>query len=242
MDLPVTIYGTPLDEPQLEESEAREQLCEIGRRLWDRQYVEANGGNMTYRLANGEIVATPTMISKGFMKPEDMVVLDAEGKKIRGRRDKTSEILVHLQILRARPDVRCVIHCHAPHATAFAITGKAPPSGIHPEAEVFLGRIPLAPYETPGTQKVAATLDPFLNAKDYNVFLLGNHGLVTAGEGILDAYWKTEVVEAYCRLLILANSIGGPSPLTDRNMTDLLDLKKNLGIPDPRNEKSKTDN
>ena len=224
-------YGSPLDEEQLSEGEAREQFCEIGRRLWQRQYVEASAGNISYRLADGRILATPTMIGKGFMKPEDMVILDAEGKQLQGTRTKTSEILVHLQLLRHRPDVRCVIHCHAPHATAFAIARKNIPKRIHPEFEVFLGDVPLAPYETPGTQKVADTLLPFLH--DADVFLLASHGVVAAGKGILDAYWKTEIIESYCRLLILAGSLGAePETLSDRQMGELLEIRKSLGIPD----------
>lgn len=225
-------YGTPIDEPQLPEWEAREQFCEIGKRLWERQYVEANGGNMSYRLADGRILATPTMISKGFMKPEDMVILDADGNQLAGKRKKTSEILVHLQIFRHRPDIRCVIHCHPPHATAFAITGKALPKCVHPEQEVFLGEVPIAPYETPGTQKVADTLLPYL--KDFNFFLLASHGAVAAGTGILDAYWKTEIVEAYCRLIILSRALGEPTILTQQQMSEILQIKKNLGIPDRR--------
>ncbi len=225
-------YGTPLDEPQLAEWEAREQLCEVGRWLWHRQYVEANGGNMSYRLSDGRILATPTMISKGMMKPEDMVILDLDGNQLSGKRKKTSEILVHLQILKNRPDIRCVIHCHPPHATTFAISGKALPKCVHPEQEVFLGEVPIAPYETPGTQRVADTLTPYLH--DFNVFLLASHGAVAAGQGILDAYWKIEIVEAYCRLIILSQSLGGPTTLSQQQMAELLQLKKNLGIHDRR--------
>ncbi len=225
-------YGTPLDEPQLSEWEAREQLCEVGRWLWQRQYVEANGGNMSYRLSDGRILATPTMISKGMMKPEDMVILDINGNQLAGKRNKTSEILVHLLILKNRPDIRCVIHCHPPHATTFAISGKALPKCVHPEQEVFLGEVPIAPYETPGTQKVADTLLPYVN--DFNVFLLASHGAVSAGRGILDAYWKTEIVEAYCRLIILSQALGGPTTLNQQQMSELLQIKRNLGIHDRR--------
>ena len=225
-------YGTPLDEGILPEWEAREQFCEVGRWIWEKQFTEANGGNMSYRLGDGRILATPTMIGKGLMKPEDMVILDLDGNQLAGKRSKTSEILVHLQILKSRPDVRCVIHCHPPHATAFAITGKALPKCIHPEQEIFLGEVPITPYETPGTQKVADTLKPYL--KDFNVWLLANHGVVAAGKGILDAWWKTEIVESYCRLIILACALGEPSPLNARQMDELFQIKKNLGIHDRR--------
>lgn len=225
-------YGTPLDEGILPEWEAREQICEIGRWLWNRQYVEANGGNITYRLSDDRILATPTLISKGLMKPDDLVILDLEGNQLAGKRNKTSEILVHLQILRNRPDIRCVVHCHPPHATTFAISGKSLPTCVHPEQEVFLGEVPIAQYGTPGTQGVADTLTPYL--QDFNVFLLASHGAVAAGTGILDAYWKTEIVEAYCRLIILSQSIGGPTTLSGGQMDELLKIKQNLGIHDRR--------
>lgn len=224
--------ASPLDEGPLSEWDAREQICDVGRRLWQRQYVEASAGNITYRLSDGRIVATPTMISKGFMKPEDLVILDIDGHQLSGERRKTSEILVHLAILRERDDIRCVVHSHAPHATAFAITSGALPRCIHPELELFLGEVPIAPYETPGTQRVADSLLPYV--RDYNVFLLASHGLVAAGKGLLDAFWKTEIVDAYCRLLILAQSVGEPNRLNVEQMGELLEIKKNLGIPDRR--------
>lgn len=225
-------YSTPLDEKPLSPWDAREHLCEIGRWLWQRQFVEANAGNLSYRLQDGRILSTPTMISKGFMKPEDLVLLDSEGNQIDGERKKTSEILVHLMIMKHRPDVRCVIHSHAPHATAFAVTSKALPRCIHPEVEVFLGEVPIAPYQTPGTQAVADTLLPYV--QDYNVFLLASHGVVAAGHGILDAFWKTEIIESYCRLLILARALGEPNQLTIDQMQDLMQLKQNMQIPDRR--------
>lgn len=228
MNLP----ATPLDETRLSEYEAREALCEIGRRLWERQFVEASAGNLTYRLADGRILATPTQISKGFMQPDDLVVLDADGNQLYGHRRKTSEILVHLQILRHRPDVNCVIHCHAPHATAFAVTRRTLPKCIHPELEVFLGEVPITPYRTPGTQAVADSLLPYL--RDYNVFLLASHGVVAAGSGVMDAWWKTEIIEAYCRLLVLAHTIGEPNQLSIDQMAELMQVKKQMGVADRR--------
>lgn len=225
-------HASPLDEGPLSEWDAREQICEIGRRLWQRQYVEASAGNLSYRLSDGRILATPTMISKGFMQPDDLVILDRDGNQLAGRRRKTSEILVHLAILANRPDIRCVIHSHAPHATAFAITSGTLPKCIHPEIELFLGEVPIAPYETPGTQRVADSLLPYV--RDYNVFLLASHGLVAAGTGILDAYWKTEIVDAYCRLLILSRSIGEPNRLNVDQMSELMEIKQNLGLADRR--------
>lgn len=224
-------FGSPLDEGQLDEARARELICEIGRRLWQRQYVEGNAGNISYRLAGGRILATPTMISKGFMQPEDMVVLDAEGNQLSGHRGKTSEILVHLKILAARPDLRSVVHCHPPHATAFAMTRHDVPSGIHPEAELFLGKVPIAPYQTPGSQAVADSLTPWI--KDSEVFLLRNHGSVTAGTGLLDAYFKTEIIDAYCRLLILSASLGQTRRLTGAQLAELDALKGNFSTKSP---------
>ena len=119
---------------------------------------------------------------------------------------------MHLEIYKQRPDIKSVVHCHPPHATAFAITRDEMPAGIHPEVEIFLGRVPITPYRTPGTQDVAETLTPHL--KRCEAFILRNHGSVTAGRGLLEALWRTEILDAYCRLLMLAQNLGQPRRLT----------------------------
>jgi L-fuculose-phosphate aldolase len=174
------------------------------------------------------------MICKGFMKPDDICTVDMEGKQVAGRRKRTSEILLHLAIMKARDDVKSVVHCHPPHATAFAVAHEPIPKCILPEVEVFLGEVPIARYETPGTQAFAETVLPFVHGT--NTVILANHGTVSYGTDLEDAYWKTEILDAYCRILILARQLGPVNYFTDQQTRELLDFKKRLGIADPRLE------
>ncbi|MFO1022039.1 MAG: class II aldolase/adducin family protein [Planctomycetales bacterium] len=211
----------------------KEQICEIGRRVYNKGFAAANDGNISIRVGENEVLCSPTMICKGFMKPDDICAVDLDGNQIAGKRKRTSEILLHLAIMRARPEVQAVVHCHPPHATAFAVAREPIPQCILPEIEVFLGEIPMAPYETPGGQKFADTVLPFLKPGT-NTVILSNHGTVSFGKNLEEAYWKTEIVDAYCRILILAKQIGGVKYLSEREGRELLDLKKRLGFDDPR--------
>jgi L-fuculose-phosphate aldolase len=166
------------------------------------------------------------------MKPEDICAVDMNGDQIAGKRKRTSEILLHLEILRNRPDVKACVHCHPPHATAFAVANEAIPQCILPEIEVFMGEIPVAPYETPGGQEFASTVTPFL--KSTNTIILKNHGTISFGKTVEEAYWKTEILDAYCRILLLAQQMGKVDYLNEQKSRELLDLKKKLGFDDPR--------
>ena len=210
----------------------KEEICEIGRRVYNKGFAAANDGNISIRVGENEVLCSPTMICKGFMKPEDICAVDMNGDQIAGVRKRTSEVLLHLEIMRNRPDVKAVVHCHPPHATAFAVTGEAIPQCILPEIEVFMGEVPVAPYETPGGQDFAGTVTPFL--KSTNTIILKNHGTVSFGKSLEDAYWKTEILDAYCRILMLSKQIGGVDYLNEQKSRELLDLKKKLGFDDPR--------
>src|SRR5581483_8514152 len=144
----------------------------------------------------------------------------------------TSEILLHLSIYKTRPDIKAAVHCHPPHATAFAVAHEPIPKCILPEVEVFLGEIPIAVYETPGGQKFADTIVPYV--KDCNTIILANHGTISFGPDLEKAYWNTEIVDAYCRILILARQLGRINYFTPQQTRELLDLKKRLGYDDPR--------
>ena len=211
----------------------KEQICEIGRRVYNKGFAAANDGNISIRVGENEVLCTPTMICKGFMKPEDICAVDLQGNQIAGTRKRTSEVLLHLAIMRARPDVKAVVHCHPPHATAFGVAREPIPQCVLPEVEVFLGEVPFAPYETPGGTDFANTVVPFLKPGT-NTIILTNHGTVSFGKDLEDAYWKTEIVDAYCRILILAKQIGGITYLRENESRELLDLKKKLGFDDPR--------
>ena len=173
----------------MNEHQLREQICEIGRRVYNRGFAAANDGNITIRINDRDVLCTPTMVSKGFMKPDDICKVDYEGKQLAGKRKRSSEILLHLSVYKHRPDVMAVVHCPPPHATAFAVAHEPIPKCVLPEVEVFLGEVPISVYETPGGQKFADTIVPYV--KDCNTILLANHGTVTFGPTLEKAYWNS---------------------------------------------------
>lgn len=210
----------------------KQEICEIGDRLYKKGFAAANDGNISYRVSEKEVVCTPTQISKGFMKPDDLCVVDMEGNQISGRRKMTSEVKLHLAIMQERPDVKSVVHCHPPHATAFGIAREPVPQCVLPEVEIFLGEVPIAKYDTPGSQNFADTILPFVEKA--NVVILANHGTVSWGTTVEKAYWWTEVLDAYCRMLFLARSLGNVSYFTQPEAQALLNLKEEWGMQDPR--------
>src|ERR1051325_4615731 len=168
------------------EHKIKQEICEIGRRLYAKGFAAANDGNITYRLNDKEILCTPTMVSKGFLKPEDICRVDYDGKQLAGTRKRSSEVLLHLAVYKQRPDINAVVHCHPPHATAFAVAHEPIPKWWLPEVEVFLGEVPIAEYETPGTTRFAETIVPFV--RDCNTIILANHGTVAFSDLLLTAY------------------------------------------------------
>jgi L-fuculose-phosphate aldolase len=216
----------------MNEFKLREHICETGRRVYAKGFAAANDGNISVRLSDREVLCTPTMVSKGFMKPDDLCVVDYEGKQLRGTRKRSSEILLHLSVYKHRPDVNAVVHCHPPHATAFAVAGVPVPQCVLPEVEVFLGDVPTAVYDTPGTQKFADTIVPHLKAS--NTIILASHGTVTFGPDLEKAYWNSEIIDAYCKILILAKQLGNVNYFTPQQTKELLALKKRLGYDDLR--------
>lgn len=212
--------------------ELKEEICEIGRRLYNKGFAAANDGNISIRVGENEVLCSPTMICKGFMTPDDICAVDLDGNQIAGTRKRTSEILLHLEIMKARPDVKSVVHCHPPHATAFGVVNEAIPQCVLPEVEVFMGEVPMAPYETPGGLDFAQTVLPFL--KSTNTIILKNHGTVSFDDTLMKAYWKTEILDAYCKILLLARQMGPVEYFDEDKARELIDLKKRLGFDDPR--------
>lgn len=217
---------------RLGEFALKEQMCDIGRRIWQKGFCAGNEGNHSYRIGENKVLCTPTGISKGFLRPDDICMVDLEGKQLSGKRKRTSEILLHLAIYKARPDVKAVVHSHPPHATAFAIANVELPTCIHPEAEVFLGAVKTAKYVTPGDTRLGESILPYV--KDSNTILLQNHGTVTFDVDLEGAYYKLEIVDAYARILLLAKQIGNIRPLDSAEMKELLDLKLRFGLDEPR--------
>jgi L-fuculose-phosphate aldolase len=216
----------------MNEWKTRELMCEIGRRIYAKGFAAANDGNISCKLADDRVLCTPTRVSKGFMKPDDLCIVDLQGKQISGKRKRSSEVLLHLTVMKARADIRSVVHCHPPHATAFAVAQEPIPKCVLPEFEVFLGEVAISPYETPGSQKFADTVLPYV--KDTDTILLANHGTVTYGADLEDAYFKTEIIDAYCRILLLTKQLGRVNYYNDDKAAELINLKPGLGIPDPR--------
>jgi L-fuculose-phosphate aldolase len=211
----------------------KQEICEIGRRIYNRGFAAANDGNITVRVSDNEILCTPTMHCKGFLEPEDISTVDMTGKQIAGRKKRSSEALLHLEIYKQRADIKSVVHCHPPHATAFAVAREPIPQCALPEVEVFLGDVPITQYETPGGQAFANTIIPFVHKT--NIILLANHGTVSYGETVERAYWWTEILDAYCRILLLAHQLGRVGYFTQDKEHELLKLKKEWGYADPRN-------
>ncbi len=213
----------------------KKELCEIGRNIWLRGYCAGNEGNHSVRIGEDRVLCTPTGISKGFLTPEMIVTVDMEGNQIdtHNKYKRTSEILVHLAIYKKRPDVKAVIHSHPPHATAFCIADMPLPEGIHPEAEVFLGRVATAKYATPSKQDLPDSILPLIGPET-NTVLMGNHGSVSFSTSLVDTYYKLEILDAYCKLLILAKQVGRVNVLNPAQMSELLEVKANFGIKDDR--------
>jgi L-fuculose-phosphate aldolase len=173
------------------------------------------------------------MLSKADLEPADICLSDLNGKILAGDRTLTSELLLHLEIYKANPKARAVVHCHPPYATAFAMAGIIPPNGMIPEYEVFIGPAAVAPYETPGTQAFAETVLPFVH--EHNTILLKNHGVVCWADTVTHAEWLAEIIDTYCKTYMIAKQIGTPlGVIPDDKIDDILRRKQWMGLPDAR--------
>ena len=213
--------------------ELRERMADIGKRIWSKDYVDGNGGNLTVRVGDNLVLCTPTLISKGFMTAEDMCLIDFDGKQYAGKRKRTSEAMTHMAIMKRQPKAKACCHAHPPHATAYAVAGVIPPTCMIPEAEVFLGQIGYAPYRTPGSPENAQVVGEV--GVDHQSVLMENHGVITWGKDIEDAYWKMENTDAYCKTVWMASQLGKPlKTITGTQAKELIGLRKSLGMDDYR--------
>lgn len=211
----------------------KSEIVAAGRRLWLREYVDGTGGNISARIGDDLVLCTPTLCSKGELREEELSLVDLNNRQIFGIRPHTSEIQLHLEIYKAVPQARAVVHCHPPYTTAHAIAGVVPPGNLLPEQELFIGPVALAPYETPGTAAFAQTVLPFV--RKHNTILLTNHGVVCWADTVQHAGWYIEVIENYCKTIMIARQLANPLPeIPPEKVLDLLAIKKRLGMPDAR--------
>lgn len=217
----------------------KQQICDIGRRIYNRGFCAANEGNISVRLDENEVLCTPSIFCKGFMQPDDICLVDMQGKQLAGKRKRTSEVLMHLTIMKAQPELQAVVHCHPPHATAFALAGEPIPAGLIPEVEIFLGEIPTAPYAMPGTPALGESILPFVDKA--NVVVMQNHGTVSYDADLERAYWWTEILDNYCKMLLHAHQLGGAKFLPKHQAAELVSEKHRWGMDDPRTGKAFAD-
>ena len=212
----------------MNESEAREMICEVGRRAYNRNFVAANDGNISVKVAPDEIITTPTGVSKGYMTADMMVKIDLSGKVLEGSSVPSSEVKMHLRVYRENPEVNAVVHAHPPIATSFAIAGVPLDLPIYPEAVVSLGVVPLAPYATPGSEGVPDSITPF--CKTHNAVLLANHGALTWGNDLMQAYLRMESLEHFALITTYTTKIlNNYYELTHAQILELVAIREKMG-------------
>ncbi|HTS37480.1 MAG TPA: class II aldolase/adducin family protein [Candidatus Solibacter sp.] len=202
------------------ERKHREEIVHYGRMLHQRGFVAAMDGNLSVRLPLDRILVTPTGVSKGGMKPADLVIVDLDGHQVAGRRNVTSEIGMHLLVYRMRPDIKAIVHAHPPTATGFAAAGIPLTEPLVCEVVMGLGCIPLARYGTPGTSELAQTLEPYVG--NYDAILMSNHGVVAYGDTLEHAYMKMETVEHFAQIALVTHLLGRQQPLKEVEIEKLI--------------------
>jgi len=213
------------------EEQARADIVEVGRRLWERGYVASNDGNISVRLDEGRLITTPKSVSKGFMTPDMMVVTDLDGRKIAGERDPSSELKMHLEVYRNRPDARAVVHAHPPTATGFAVAGIALDRAVLAEVITTLGSIPIAEYATPSTEELPAAVRKYVKAHDG--LLLANHGALALAGDVMSAYYRMETIEHFAKISLVARTLGREQLLSRDEVERLQGLRGMYGIASP---------
>ncbi|MBQ7109018.1 MAG: class II aldolase/adducin family protein [Clostridia bacterium] len=212
------------------EFEIKKQICDIGKRIYNRNMVAANDGNISVKLNDNEFLCTPTGVSKGFMTPEYICKVDAEGNVIQanGNFKPSSEIKMHMRVYKHRPDVNAVVHAHPIYATSFAIAGIPLTQPIMPEAVIALGCVPIAEYGTPSTDEIPDAVEKYLQY--YDAVLLESHGALTYSDSLLAAYHKMESVEFYAELLFKSRQLGGPKEFSEERVQQLYEIRRKFGM------------
>lgn len=217
----------------IDEERIRRDIVEVGRRMYARHLISGMDGNVSILREDGLVMTTPTGMSKGFLEPDDIVVTDLDGKKIKGKREPSSELLLHLIAYRNRSDVRAVVHAHPPCCTGFAVAGLPMDKALLAEVIVTFGCIPIAPYGTPSTEELANSISEFV--KKYDALLLANHGAVTFGNELYATYFKMETIEHFAKINLVARILGKENVLPAEEISKLAALRSRYGLtgPDP---------
>ena len=213
------------------EAQLRADIVEVGRRMYARGYTASNDGNISVRLGDDRLLMTPRSVCKGFMTPDMMCVTDLNGKKLQGERDPSSEMLMHLEVYRQRPDARAVCHAHPPIATGFAVAGIPLDRAVLAEVLTTLGSIPIADYATPSTSELPEAVRKYVKAHDG--MLLANHGALTLGTDLFSAYYKLETIEHFAKISLVARLLGRENLIAREEVDRLQGLRANYGIAAP---------
>lgn len=214
----------------ISEYEIKKQICEIGKRIYDKGMVAANDGNISVKISDNEFLCTPTGVNKGFMTPDYICKVDKEGNVIRanGNFKPSSEIKMHMRVYKERPDVKSVVHAHPMYATGFAIAGRPLTQPIMPEAVIALGCVPIAKYGTPSTDEIPNSVSEYLQY--FDAVLLENHGALSYSDSLEAAYMKMESLEFYAKLLYISEHLGGPQELSKDQVERLYELRRQFGM------------
>jgi L-fuculose-phosphate aldolase len=221
----------------IDRKQAIEIIIEIGRRLWLRSYIASNDGNISVKITENEILTTVRGVSKGFLGPEEIVSIDREGNSMESSKYASSELPMHLEIYRNRPDVNAVVHAHPPVATGFAAAGLELDKSILPEVILTLGNVPLTPYGTTGTRELALIIGKAI--RQHNGLLMQNHGAVTVGSDLWEAYYRMETLEHFATITLVTKILGRQSVLGEKEIKAL--LKKAGSTPKASNENRQMD-
>lgn len=210
------------------EYQIKQDIVEVGRRIYLQGFVASNDGNISVRLNENEVLTTPTGVSKGFMTPDMIIKVNMKGEVLAGKMKPSSELKMHLDVYQNRPDVRAVVHAHPPTATGFAVAGIPLDRYVLPEIIISLGTIPIAPYGTPSTEEIPLAVRDYL--QDHDAFLLANHGALTVGSDAFAAYYKMESMEIFAKISLTARLLGNERELNSQQVGKLMEVREKLGV------------
>ena len=211
-------------------SQHKNDIIEICKRVYANGWVAANDGNVSIKLDSSTVLCTPTGMSKGYLTTDELIKVDMEGNKIDGFLEPSSEIKMHIDVYKNKPGVNSVVHAHPPYATGYAVAGLALDECVMPEIIVGLGSIPLTKFGTPSTMEIPENIRPYL--KEYNVFLLENHGALSLGNDVYQAYYRMESLELFAKISLFAKLAGKVQVLSEEDAKKVIEIRKQFNLPE----------